>query len=157
MVITDRYPNIVNHQLVELGYIKKAHQATGDSVAFNVQPRSTGQILIGSSRQFDSPEKEIDYRMLNQMLGRSFDYMPILRKLTTLRIWTGMRATTPDKLPLIGRHPSYESVYLATGHEGIGITTSLATARILMSQILEQSIDIPIESYLPGRLAQWEE
>src|SRR5205823_944712 len=52
LVITDRYPGFVHHQLVELGYLKSAHSLTGDSVAFNVQPRSTGQILIGSSRQY---------------------------------------------------------------------------------------------------------
>jgi len=40
----------VRHQLVELGYLKSAHSVTADSVAFNVQPRSTGQLLIGSSR-----------------------------------------------------------------------------------------------------------
>ena len=52
LVITDRYPDVIRHQLVELGYLKSAHSATADSVAFNLQPRKTGQILIGSSRQF---------------------------------------------------------------------------------------------------------
>src|SRR5262249_42903581 len=53
LVITDRYPGMVRHQLVELGYLKSAHSLTSDSVAFNVQPRKTGQLLIGSSRQYD--------------------------------------------------------------------------------------------------------
>jgi len=52
LVITDRYPGFVRHQLVELGYLKSAHSVSGDSVAFNVQPRRTGQVLIGSSRQY---------------------------------------------------------------------------------------------------------
>ena len=52
LVITDRYPGYVRHQLVELGYLKSAHSVASDSVAFNVQPRKTGQILIGSSRQY---------------------------------------------------------------------------------------------------------
>ena len=52
LAITDRYPAFIHHQLVELGYLKSAHSLTADSVAFNVQPRSTGQILIGSSRQY---------------------------------------------------------------------------------------------------------
>ena len=51
LVITDRYPGFVHHQLVELGYLKSAHSTASDSVAFNVQPRMTGQLLIGSSRQ----------------------------------------------------------------------------------------------------------
>jgi len=39
LVITDRYPGTVHHQLVELGYITSAHHSDGTSVAFNVQPR----------------------------------------------------------------------------------------------------------------------
>ena len=50
LAITDRYPGFVRHQLVELGYLKSAHGAANESVAFNVQPRATGQVLIGSSR-----------------------------------------------------------------------------------------------------------
>jgi glycine/D-amino acid oxidase-like deaminating enzyme len=48
LVITERYPDFIHHQLVELGYLQSAHGTSGDSVAFNVQPRATGQILIGS-------------------------------------------------------------------------------------------------------------
>ncbi len=42
LLITDRYAGFVKHQLVELGYLKSAHSVSGDSVAFNVQPRSDG-------------------------------------------------------------------------------------------------------------------
>src|SRR5262249_24755227 len=49
LVITDRYPDFVHHQIVELGYLKSAHGATKDSVAFNIQPRINGQMLVGSS------------------------------------------------------------------------------------------------------------
>ena len=39
LVITDRYPGYVHHQIVELGYLKSAHSTSQDSVAFNIQPR----------------------------------------------------------------------------------------------------------------------
>jgi D-hydroxyproline dehydrogenase subunit beta len=60
LVITDRYPGFLRHQLVELGYLKSAHSVSRDSVAFNVQPRRTGQILIGSSRQYGAEHKEVE-------------------------------------------------------------------------------------------------
>ena len=60
LVITDRYPGFLRHQLVELGYLKSAHSVSSDSVAFNVQPRRTGQILIGSSRQYGAEHKDVD-------------------------------------------------------------------------------------------------
>jgi glycine/D-amino acid oxidase-like deaminating enzyme len=152
LVITDRYPGFVNHQLVELGYLKSAHSLVSDSVAFNVQPRSTGQLLIGSSRQYGIADTRVDQPILNRMLERALEYMPGLGRLSALRTWTGFRAATIDKLPLIGPHWQKENLYLATGHEGLGITTSLGTARLLVDQVVNRTSVIPIGPYLPSRL-----
>lgn len=151
LVITDRYPGFVHHQLVELGYIKRAHEASVDTVAFNVQPRCTGQLLIGSSRQY-AATSDLDYTILAQMLSLAIDYLPMLGGLSVVRIWTGFRAATPDGLPLIGPHPERRGVWLATGHEGLGITTSLGTAKLLAAQIFGRAPAIPLEPYLPARL-----
>ncbi len=151
LVITDRYPGFVRHQLVELGYLKSAHSVRGDSVAFNVQPRRTGQILIGSSRQYGAEHKKVDNSMLVRMLRRAQEYLPGLARMSTVRTWTGFRAATPDKLPLIGQWTGDKSIFLATGHEGLGITASLGTARILADQITGTKPEIPVEPYLPWR------
>jgi D-hydroxyproline dehydrogenase subunit beta len=150
LVITDRYPGFLRHQLVELGYLKSAHSVTSNSVAFNVQPRVTGQILIGSSRQFDNEDTNVDREMVRAMLERTCTYMPAIGGLNAIRCWTGFRAATPDNLPLIG--PSAEAgVYLATGHEGLGITTSLATGKLIAGQLLGRTTAIPADPYLPAR------
>lgn len=154
LVITDRYPGFLRHQLVELGYLKSAHSLASDSVAFNVQPRRTGQILIGSSRQYGAEHKGVDHDILRRMLERAQEYMPALGPISAVRTWTGFRAATPDKLPLIGAWPGDKSLFLATGHEGLGITTSLATARILADQITGSKPEIPVEPYLPSRSLQ---
>jgi glycine/D-amino acid oxidase-like deaminating enzyme len=151
LVITDRYPGFLRHQLVELGYLKSAHSVSSDSVAFNVQPRRTGQILIGSSRQYGAEQKDVDHDILRRMLQRAQEYMPGLGSMSAVRTWTGFRAATPDNLPLIGPCPGDTSLFLATGHEGLGITTSLATARILVDGITDAKAEIPIEPYLPSR------
>ena len=154
LVITDRYPGFVRHQLVELGYLKSAHSVSSDSVAFNVQPRKTGQILLGSSRQYGVSESKIDQHMLKLMIERAVGYMPGLAKLSAIRAWTGFRAATPDRLPLIGPCPGHARLYLATGHEGLGITTSLGTAKLLVDQMLKRESKIPIAPYLPSRTTQ---
>ena len=151
LAITERYPSFVRHQLVELGYLKSAHGSDADSVAFNIQPRSTGQILLGSSRQFGVDSGEIDFDILRRMTTRAFEYMPDLKTLSTVRVWTGFRPATPDNLPYIGKITGYENVYAACGHEGLGITTSLATADLLTSAILGKQPAIPIGPYLPSR------
>jgi glycine/D-amino acid oxidase-like deaminating enzyme len=153
LVITDRYPEFVQHQLIELGYLKSAHSSTGDSVAFNVQPRPTGQLLIGSSRQYDAEDSGVDREILRAMLDRAALYMPALRGLSAIRVWTGFRAATPDKLPLIGPAAGDDTLWLATGHEGLGITTSLGTAELLACAFTGDKPVIAPEPYLPGRFA----
>ncbi|HEX5876682.1 MAG TPA: FAD-dependent oxidoreductase [Pyrinomonadaceae bacterium] len=154
LLITDRYPQFLRHQLVELGYLKSAHTFAADSVAFNIQPRKTGQLLIGSSRQFEVDDARIDDSILTRMLNRAIEYLPGLRKLSSLRAWTGFRAATPDKLPLIGPHGEHKRLYLATGHEGLGITTSLGTAKLLLAQIMNRDAAIPVGPYLPARVTR---
>jgi len=154
LVITDRYPGFVRHELVELGYLKSAHSLTADSVAFNVQPRQTGQLLIGSSRQFGADHPEVDQAILASMLARAVKYLPGIASLSAIRVWTGFRAATPDKLPLIGPDATDSSILLATGHEGLGITTSLATAELIADMLAGRQSAIAREPYLPGRFAQ---
>jgi glycine/D-amino acid oxidase-like deaminating enzyme len=124
-------------------------------VAFNAQPRATGQVLIGSSRQFGEQSPAIDRPILAKMIQRAIEYMPGLAALSTIRTWTGFRAATDDKLPVIGPHPSIPGIYLATGHEGLGITTSLGTACLLADQILGRQATIDVAPYLPARLEPW--
>jgi glycine/D-amino acid oxidase-like deaminating enzyme len=150
LVITDRYPGFIRHQLIELGYLKNAHGTTADSVSFNLQPRATGQILIGSSRQFDADDVPDDPGLLRRMLDRAFEYVPTLSDLSAIRIWTGFRPATPDSLPLIG--PVGDGLYLATGHEGLGITTALGTAKLILDQILGRSSAIDPAPYQARRV-----
>jgi glycine/D-amino acid oxidase-like deaminating enzyme len=153
LLITDRYPGYVHHQIIELGYLKRAHSMDRDSVAFNIQPRKTGQMLIGSSRQFDAEDSAVDQTILDQMLKRAVEFLPSFGKLSAIRIWTGHRAATPDNLPIIGPSTVSDRVWLATGHEGLGITTSLGTGRLLADLLLGRKPEIPAEPYLPARFA----
>jgi glycine/D-amino acid oxidase-like deaminating enzyme len=154
LVITDRYPGYVCHQLVELGYLKSAHSVASDSVAFNVQPRKTGQILIGSSRQYGDETANVDQEILTAMLQRATAYLPSIGSLNAIRVWTGFRAATPDKLPLIGPVAHDETLWLATGHEGLGITTSLATGELVAAAISGGRLPISLHPYLPSRFEQ---
>jgi glycine/D-amino acid oxidase-like deaminating enzyme len=159
LLITDRYPGTIRHQILELGYIKSAHNASGTSVAFNVQPRPTGQILIGSSRQFDSVDPAIEPEILARMLQRAAEYLPVLPTLNAIRAWTGFRPATSDGLPLIGPAAPFaddtchRSTWLATGHEGLGVTTALATGKLIAAQMLGLGDVLPIDAapYQPAR------
>jgi D-hydroxyproline dehydrogenase subunit beta len=152
LALTAAYPNFARHQLVELGYFTSAHSTTDDSIAFNVQPRANGQLVIGSSRQYGSENSAVEPHIIAAIFARAQLYMPRLPSLTITREWTGFRGATPDKLPLIGAHPGDPTLYCAAGHEGLGITTSLATARLLVDDFLGRQSAIDPAPYSPARL-----
>ncbi|MBZ3928561.1 D-amino-acid oxidase [Xanthomonas citri pv. thirumalacharii] len=154
LVITDRHPGLIRHQLLELGYADSAHGADDTSVAFNVQPRPTGQILIGSSRQFGEHDRALSMPVLQQMLQRAFAYLPVLRELQAIRVWTGLRPATPDGRPYLGMVPGRRDVWVAAGHEGLGVTTALGSARVIVDSLLGRTPAIDPAPYAPARAAQ---
>lgn len=152
LVITDRYPGFCRHQILELGYLQSAHQMSGESVAFNVQPRVTQQVLIGSSRELVGWDKGINRGVLSAMVGRAVEYMPRLAELSALRIWTGFRPASPDNLPLIGRWIPVDGLWIAAGHEGLGITTSLATGELLADLVTGRQPTLDPRPFDPMRV-----
>ena len=89
--------------------------------------------------------------MLRRMLDRAMEYMPTLSRLSVIRVWTGFRAATPDKLPLIG--PTADSsVLLAMGFEGLGITQAPGVARLVLHHITKAEISLDPQPFLPSRV-----
>ncbi len=151
LIITDRYPGFCRNQLIELGYLKSAHTPSPESVAFNLQPRATGQMLLGSSREFAGLDPRVNRRIRDRMIRRALQFMPALARLSAIRTWTGFRPATPDNLPLVGPFTPTPGLYVAAGHEGLGITTSLGTARLIADAILGRASEIDRSPYSPNR------
>ena len=151
LVITDRVPGFCRHQIVELGYLASAHTMTGASVAFNVQPRRTGQLLIGSSRELVGWDADVNPSIVRRMLARAIEFLPGLSRISAIRTWTGFRPATPDKLPFIGRWTAVPGLWIAAGHEGLGIATSLGTAAVLTDLILGREPEIDAAPFDPER------
>jgi len=149
LAITDRYPGFARHQLVELGYMDSTDPGRGPAVAFNVQPRPTGQLLIGSSRDGAGPEAGQDPGLRRRMLDRAASFLPGLPGLKLTRTWVGFRPATPDGLPLIGR--GSDGVYAAAGHEGLGIATALGTAQLVADLILGRQPALDPTPFAPTR------
>ena len=154
LAITERLEGFLNHQTIELGYLKSAHSIVDDSVAFNIQPRKTNQMLVGSSRQYNSDGTEIEHYVLSKMIKRACHYMPALCDVQVTRTWTGFRPATPDKLPIIGPDGDSGKLWIAAGHEGYGVTCSLGTGKLVCDMIMGRPSEIDIKPYCPLRFAK---
>lgn len=151
LVITDRRPGTVHHQLVELGYLHSAHSFGGASVAFNVQPRRNGQLLIGSSRELVGTNPAINRPLVHAMLARATSFLPIVARARALRTWVGFRPATADKLPLIGPWSAIPGVWIAAGHEGLGITMAPGTADMIVAGVTGSTPPVDPAPFRPDR------
>ena len=92
-------------------------------------------------------------RLLERLVRRAQEFLPSLPSVTALRAWTGFRPTTPDHRPLIGAWPGRNGLWLACGHEGLGVTTALGTADLLAAQLLGLPLPFDAQPYAPARFA----
>jgi D-amino-acid dehydrogenase len=51
-------------------------------------------------------------------------------------LWVGRRPLTPDGLPVLDRLPSFENLFIATGHSMLGITLAPASGRAMADFVL---------------------
>jgi glycine/D-amino acid oxidase-like deaminating enzyme len=153
LAITARYPRRLSHQVVSMGYGQTEADSDAPAIAANVQPRITGQWLIGSCRQDGIADTDVDPRVLAHVLRSAIALLPCLADMTIIRSWTGLRPATRDGRPIIGRHPALDRVWIAAGHEGLGVTTAFGTAQLLADLMLERPPAIDAGPYSPSRFA----
>jgi len=65
--------------------------------------------------------------------------------------WMGMRPTLPDYLPALGPSPRHRNLFVACGHQHIGLTTAAISAQIIRDLIAGKAPAIDIAPFAPGR------
>ena len=67
--------------------------------------------------------------------------------------WNGMRPTSPDGLPYIGRTSQVDNLLVATGHAMLGISMGPATGKLMAQLICRQSPMLDISAFTVDRFA----
>ncbi|MGB9640197.1 MAG: NAD(P)/FAD-dependent oxidoreductase [Anaerolineales bacterium] len=132
--------------ILAAGYMDSVREgaSSGVAVAANVQQVRNGNLILGSSRQFVGFDASVDPVVVSSMMQRNLRFFPDLKKVTAIRTWAGFRPYTPDLLPIISPVETIEGLYIAAGHEGIGITEAPVTGKLISQLITKQTPDIPL-------------
>jgi D-amino-acid dehydrogenase len=65
--------------------------------------------------------------------------------------WRGARPTLPDSLPMIGRAPRHDGLWLAFGNQHIGFTTGPATGAAIAAMIGGATPSFDVSAFSPSR------
>jgi D-hydroxyproline dehydrogenase subunit beta len=138
--------------ILSSAYMDSVHGADGNvSVAGNIQQVANGNLLLGSSRQFAGIDLSVDARVVSEIVRRCIRLLPFLAGQAALRTWSGLRPSTPDLLPVIGALSQTAGIYVAAGHEGIGITEAPITGLLISQMISGQPLSLSADRFSPAR------
>ncbi len=122
-------------------------------------PRRDGHVVCGSSMRqvgFDtSPSAEIRQDILQACL----EMVPELADFPLVKQWAGLRPSSPDGIPYIGKIPELQNAWANFGHFRNGLCMAPASGKLLAQLMLEQTPTIvdpqpyaPAHLLEPGRL-----
>jgi glycine oxidase len=94
-------------------------------------PRADGLILAGSTLENVGFDNSVTPTAREELHGFASGLLPQLEHAGPLRQWAGLRPGSPDNIPLIGRHPGFENLFINAGHFRYGVTMAPAAAALL--------------------------
>ena len=127
-----------NQKVQEFGYMISKfsnHECKRDpelekyEVSFVIEPTDANNVLIGSSRNFAGYDISTEMEIIHVIAKRAIRFYPILKDLNCVRTYAGLRPFLADHLPLITQVDEVPGYYIATGHEGDGISMAPTTGR----------------------------
>jgi D-amino-acid dehydrogenase len=95
-----------------------------------VTPFQSGYRL-GSTMEFAGYDDSLRPARLQLLRDGSRDYLKEPYCDPVLEEWFGWRPMTYDSLPIIDRTPSYENVFIAAGHNMLGLSMATATGKLV--------------------------
>lgn len=92
---------------------------------------------VGGARERVGFDNTVSQQQVDSMLQTVRQYLPRLGDVVPADPWTGLRPSTPDDLPVIGRVESYHNLSIACGHGHIGMGLAPAGGRLLAQRVLQ--------------------
>jgi len=108
-------------------------------------------LRMGGTLELAGLDLRINRRRLDAVARAVRSYMPGLAPTPTLEVWRGLRALTPDDLPIIGRPHGSTGLILATGHGMSGISQGPITGELVAQLATGESPSIDVAPFSPDR------
>lgn len=89
-----------------------------------------GRLRVGGTLELSGLDVSVSAGRVAGILRTVRDYMPGLA-IPDAKVWSGLRACTPDGLPLAGRARSLRNLTLCCGHGHIGLGVAPATGQLI--------------------------
>lgn len=158
ILVAERTERRFRRKLSEAAYMF-AVESDNDSlqVAMVVESTASGTVLIGSSRELSGFDRAVDPAVASVVAARALRFIPSLSHLRVVRAYAGLRPFSADHRPMIGPLPGGDNVFVATGHEGAGISLAPATGELIAAMVRGEPPSEAASSFSPARFPRLED
>ena len=111
-------------------------------VDFTLHQARDGSIYMSGNREYAGFDTRADNDTFRMIVQGALKRMPALKDVLILRAFAGLRPSTGDGLPMIGRISGLDGFFMCAGHEGDGVALSPVTARITRDLINDGHTDL---------------
>jgi len=113
-------------------------------------PRRDGRILVGSTMEDVGFDKHVTGSAAQDLRAAALNLMPALDNAPVEMQWAGLRPSSPDGIPYMGRHPAIEGLYVCAGHFRNGFAIGPASARMTVDLMTGREPILDPAPYDPG-------
>ncbi len=159
LLVTEAVPPTIRGVLISASYLLSKALPTADAdkskmtAGMYAAQAQRGNLVIGSTRQFADYDRSSSYQGIQTLLQQATTFMPLLANLHVLRSYAGLRPSSPDGLPILGRSSELPGFVIACGHEGDGIALSPITGQRIAALITGQITETEMAPFSPQRFS----
>jgi sarcosine oxidase subunit beta len=157
ILVTAAVPPLLRHCLISAQYVAakfKPEFAASGGTGFSLEQVDSGNILIGSTREFVGFDRRTTFEGIRTIARRIAPVIPALDRVPVIRTFGGLRPYTPDGLPILGKVAGLEGFIMAAGHEGDGIALSAITGELIADLIATGRTQLPLDAFRLERFRQ---
>ncbi|WP_284035561.1 FAD-dependent oxidoreductase [Neobacillus sp. 114] len=112
---------------------------------------NNGEVLIGYSMEQAGFDRSTTLDVIQETANMAVHYVPSIKKAKVVRAFSGIRAMPQDGLPILGKVPEIENLFVAATHSGITLSPLIGT--LMTELIIDNDTSIPIDHYSITRFA----
>jgi len=115
--------------------------------------RPDGRVVIGATVEESGFDERVTAGGVHDLLRGGFELLPGVTELELTETSVGLRPTTPDNAPIIGR-TDVEGLVIATGHYRNGVLLAPITSAAIADLLVTDEVPELIEAFSPRRFSR---
>ena len=155
ILVTEKTERIVNQKVHEFGYMlskfeditfkrKVSSLVEEHNIAFTIEPTDAENYLVGGHRAFRGYDIQSENDVIRGIAERATRFIPDLRYVGIIRTYAGIRPWVVDHLPIVSEVEEVPGFYIASGHEGDGISMAPITGKMVTQIISGEETEFDI-------------